>query len=115
MRISKFYLIGTVLFSLVSNAQISKGNWMMGGGASFSHNKNTSYGSTTESTVFAVAPNVGYFFIDKLAVGASGRLSFLFAKNDNSTHDPNNFTYGIGPFARYYFLETEKKSISFQK
>lgn len=91
-----------MLFSFVSNAQISKGNWMMGGAASFSHNKRTDATDTSELTSFDVAPNVGYFFIDKLAVGASGLFRYTF-ESDN-----NNFNYGIGPFVRYYFLEKEK-------
>lgn len=109
MKINKFYLLVTILFSLASNAQISKGNWMMGGGASFSHNQSTNNGNSTEGTVLAVSPNVGYFFIDKLAVGTSGELAFTFAKNSNSATDSNYFSYGIGPFVRYYFLEKEKE------
>jgi hypothetical protein len=108
MKINKFYLIAIILFSLASNAQITKGNWMMGGAAAFSHNKNTIYGKTSEGTVLSIAPNVGYFFIDKLAVGTSGRLTYTIAKNGDNLSDTNYFNYGIGPFVRYYFLEKEK-------
>lgn len=103
METRKFYLIVIMLFSLSSFAQITKGNWMMGGVASFSHNKYTDSMGTTEANSFSISPNVGYFFMDKLVVGASGLLSSTF---NNTGMDSTN--YGIGPFARYYFLDEEK-------
>lgn len=102
MKTNKLYLLVIILFSIISNAQIIKGNWMMGGAASFSHNKRTDYTGTSELTSLDVTPNVGYFFIDKLAVGASAIFRYVI------TDENNNFNYGIGPFVRYYFLEKEK-------
>ncbi|TRX36359.1 hypothetical protein [Flavobacterium restrictum] len=109
MKIIKLCLCLILLFSLTSNAQISKGNWMMGGSANFSHNKYTSGEYSTEGTILAISPNIGYFFIDKLAIGTLGELSLTFEKKANSSVNSNYFSYGIGPFIRYYFLEKEKE------
>ncbi|UCH13175.1 MAG: outer membrane beta-barrel protein [Bacteroidales bacterium] len=73
--------------------QTEKGNYLLGGGASasinFSNGSNTFY--------FALSPNMGYFIIDKLTIGASLPLS-LFAREGNTT-----INYGITPNLRYYF------------
>jgi hypothetical protein len=99
MKTSRLHLIAILLLGFYANAQITKGNWMMGGSAAFSYTKTSSPGYTDGGgTNFYVDPNVGYFFIDKLAIGAAVPLSF--SKGFNS--------YGFSPFVRYYFLEKEK-------
>ena len=100
MKINKILFIATLFVAFTSNAQIDKGNWMMGGGATFSSSKNKYEDTTSKSTGFQIRPIIGYFVIDKLAVGTSGELSFVSRLNNNS--------YGIGPFIRYYFLEKDK-------
>jgi hypothetical protein len=99
MKISKIYLTIMLLLSLNTNAQISKRNWMVGGGASFAHNKITSGGSTNESNSVRIYPNLGYFVIDKLAIGSFAQFG---------TETKTDAVFGIGPFVRYYFLEKEK-------
>ncbi len=84
-----------------SNAQITKGNWMMGGGASFGNYKNTSGGDTNESFRLGIYPNVGYFLIDKFVVGASAEFTTNFGSHSEDI-------YGIQPYIRYYFLNTDK-------
>ncbi len=54
-------------------------------------------------TTIRVSPNIGYFFIDKLAGGL--QLNLGYNKPNGNT---SNFGYGARPFARYYFLEPEK-------
>jgi hypothetical protein len=108
MKIGKLLLLaGILFFSTTLNAQILKGNWMMGGDATFSTNKETYPELTFKTTSFGVSPNVGYFIIDKLAIGSSARLSYVIEDN-STTERTNNFNYGIGPFVRYYFLKPEK-------
>jgi hypothetical protein len=99
MKRSRIFLIAVLFIAFASNAQITKGNWMMGGSASFGSGYSTINGiDSTVSTGFSIFPDVGYFVIDKLAVGANTNLQFL----------PSNIFYGFGPFIRYYFLEKEK-------
>ncbi len=92
----KLILICVLFCSLCvlnSFSQTEKGNYLLGGGASasidFSNGSNTFY--------LWFSPNMGYFIIDKLTIGASLPLSF------NSRENSRNFNYGITPFLRYYF------------
>lgn len=105
MKINNLLFVATFIFTIASNAQITKGNWMMGGGASFSNGKTTSGNTTSESTGFSISPNIGYFFIDKLSIGTAGQFNYTFDKGDAKTYSSNNFS----PFIRYYFLKTEKE------
>ena len=103
----------TTLFNFVllsGQAQITKYNWLVGGSANFSsstenlNNNNEKINSTT----LAILPNIGYFIVDKFAVGISSGVSLIQAKSNNVKS--NVTSYKIGPFARYYFLEAEKTS-----
>jgi hypothetical protein len=99
MKRSRIFLIAVLFIAFVSQAQITKANWMMGGNGGFTYAKTTSPGYTDSGgTTLYLNPNMGYFFIDKLAVGAS--VPLIFSKGFNS--------YGFAPFVRYYFLEKEK-------
>ena len=100
MKINKILIVTILFFSIVSSAQISKGIWMMGGSGSISNYKNTSNSLSQEGTNFNLFPNIGYFFIDKLATGASAQISL--------TTSSIGTVYGLTPFIRYYFLEKDK-------
>lgn len=102
MKINKILVVATLFLAMKSNAQISKGFWMMGGGGSFGNYKNTSGGTTSESFGLGIYPNVGYFLIDKFVVGTAGSLNTNFSSQSETT-------YGISPFVRYYFLKGDKQ------
>lgn len=78
-----------------SQSPISNGTYSVGGNISFSsilQNKDS------ESEIYlSFAPRLGYFFIDNLYTGMSLIYNYRSSNNNNSS------TYGIGPFARYYF------------
>jgi hypothetical protein len=97
-----FFIIFTA--TLTANAQITKGNWLVGGDASFFSNKSESElnGTISETSFLIISPNVGYFFIDKLAGGIDLRFSFV-----DPGKSVNSENYGFGPFLRYYFLKTD--------
>ncbi len=114
MKTIKILFLATLLFTMTTNAQITRGNWIAGGSGSFS--------STTHKTTYLneryekldksktlnelnISPNVGYFIIDKLVLGTSFNASFITQAND-SYNDQN---YSFGPFVRYYFLSSEKR------
>lgn len=105
MKINKILFLTTFFLTITSNAQITKGNWMMGGSANFGNYKTTSGGSSDESTNLNLYPNIGYFVIDKLALGTSGQFNYTIPK---SNENKSSISYGFSPFARYYFLEKEK-------
>jgi hypothetical protein len=82
-------LLMTLLVSAYVNAQTEKGDWMVGGGLSF---------NTTEgNTFFSLQPSAGHFFAKGFVAGAS--LGFSTSKFG----DERSTSWGIGPFARYYF------------
>lgn len=104
-------LLVFISFILVFNAncQISKGNWLVGGNASFSLSKTeSSTVSNTSRIFFQVQPNVGYFFINKFAAGIKGLVQHQKVKFGSSPDTKQAF-YAIGPFVRYYFLPMENQ------
>jgi hypothetical protein len=111
-----FAVFSFLLCSNVSNSQIVKKNWLIGGNGSFSQSSNF-IGAINEykSTVIALSPNFGYFLVDKLAVGT--RISASFIKNDPvSTSGVTGAVRGktqfvsLGPFTRYYFLNSNNRT-----
>jgi hypothetical protein len=105
MKIKKILVAATLLITFASNAQIDKGNWMMGGSGRFGNYKTTNSDESFNTTQIGINPNIGYFIIDKLAVGTSAQFSFTFFSNDSSIYK----AYIISPFLRYYFFESDKK------
>lgn len=105
MKINKILFIATLLITFTSNAQIDKGNWLMGGSGSFGNYKIRNGDDSFKSTQIAINPNIGYFIIDKLAFGISAQLNFSFYTDGSPTYK----SYNISPFLRYYFFENEKK------
>lgn len=81
----------------LSNAQLQKGNYMVGGelaAANFGLNDGGGYN-------FQVTPQAAFFVQDNWAVGPYVRLGFSGA--DSVTR----FTYGVGALSRYYFSPGE--------
>ena len=99
-----FLLIIAVCFLIKNaNSQITKGNWLVGGSASFSSLKSSSTATLQfKQTNIQITPLVGYFLMDKFAVGLNPSLTY------GSNNLANNSTIiTIGPFVRYYFLKPE--------
>lgn len=107
MKIIKLLFSAILFCSLYSNAQITKGSWMIGGTGNITsyENKNIQNGNDVgdKGNTISIAPNIGYFFINNLALGTTGSLSFT---NSNRYESHN---YGFGPFIRYYFLKEDKR------
>ena len=107
MKTLFFFLI--LATSLSTNAQITKGNWLVGGSGSFSsiiaESKN-SMGEEieTHSSGLQINPNIGYFLADKFVAGLD--LGINLANSQGP--DNSNWSLGFGPFVRYYFLKPEK-------
>ncbi|MFZ6023976.1 MAG: hypothetical protein ACOYVG_05915 [Bacteroidota bacterium] len=98
-------LLTTILLSLNSNSQITKSNWILGGVISYASTNNNSenYGVPLTTYNLQVKPNVGYFFIDKLAAGIKIGVDTKGAKGG-----PSDTDFNLGPFFRYYLLNPEK-------
>jgi hypothetical protein len=82
------------------SAQINKGQWLVGGNASFESQKH----GEAKATSFTFSPNAGYFFANKFAAGLRVDLQSVKPKDvDAST------SFVLAPFARYYFLPAAEK------
>jgi hypothetical protein len=95
-------IIAVLSLSALTQAQTSKGYYLIGGGAGFSSAKTGSGPSTTN---IAFSPNVGYFVKDNLAFG--GRLGVSSAKTGDAAATTN---LSFSPFARYYFVSIGSKA-----
>lgn len=91
-------VMGIGLFS-TANAQIQKGNWMVGGnllGADFGLNTGAGYN-------IQLQPKGAYFIEDNLALGGYVNLGIFGAKGSSTTYN-----YGVGALGRYYLNPGEK-------
>ena len=79
------------------NAQTDKGDWIVGGRVDLNTGEN--------STAIRFNPGAGVFVIDNLAIG--GNFGIDYAKSG----DLKTTTFGIGPFARYYFTKSNAKPL----
>ncbi len=121
--IMKKMILSFLLFAsaLTAKSQLEKNTWLVGGSAYFYLSKRDYTSSVTSNgngyskeLNLTMSPNIGYFLIDKLAVGV--RPYFSWGKGEFFPSDPTSSggssdskRYGIGPIARYYFLDKEKQ------
>lgn len=91
-----------------SYGQLTKGNWLVGGYARFTKQKQKLLNSDVNSFVANISPNVGYFFADKFAAGVRPGVGF-FRSNSRGVIQKST-TLGVGPFVRYYFLSVENRT-----
>ena len=98
LRMKKIiFLVLVIVFSNQVTAQIEKGHWLVGGNVNWT----TSFNSYGDSTVIKIMPDVGYFFLDKLAGGLKINHTIVIPSHDSSS----SFSYfGFSPFLRYYIL-----------
>jgi hypothetical protein len=54
-----------------------------------------------------IAPDIGYFLIDKFAVGL--RPGLAFSNSDVPSAKVKSITYTFAPFVRYYFLRKDNR------
>ncbi|NCI49818.1 porin family protein [Sediminibacterium roseum] len=110
-RFTHFFVFSLFFFTIPStiNAQLGKGNWLIGGNASFS---NTSYtGSSVPNynqSYLQISPAAGLFLGEKLAVGLRPGYSHVYTNTGSSKTSADIFN--IGPFLRYYFLEAANRT-----
>ncbi|WP_452222913.1 hypothetical protein [Lacinutrix chionoecetis] len=98
MKTFKLFLLIAFISTNV-NAQLDKGNWLVGGSGEYSSQNSTfDDGSDTKIDRITIKPNIGYFIKEKFALGAT--LGY--------TNQSIFTTYGVGLFSRYYFLKPEK-------
>jgi hypothetical protein len=104
-----------LFFASVANAQLTKGNWLVGGTGTFYQYNGTyttpSFSDKMKFTEITIQASVGYFITDKIAAGLRPFFSLNKGKSvdqNGSLFLTNTKKYGIGPFGRYYFLKIDK-------
>ena len=110
INMKTFFFCIVFVISLSLNAQITKGNWLVGGSGSFGTSYATSEDSfgndiEGEATGLQLRPNIGYFFGNRFAAGIEVDLNFANSPGLNNS----NWAAGLGPFARYYFLGVKNR------
>src|SRR5687767_3997835 len=85
-------LLCSLFFLTPSYAQTGKGSMLLGG------NGGLRFDSENSQNIFNayLSPRIGFFVIDKLALGISLPLSI------STSDDFENSSIGISPFIRYY-------------
>src|ERR1041385_4037249 len=99
-----------LMTTLISNAQLFKGNTFVGGTitSTFSTNVNTTNASKTTNSNFSIQPSFGYFISSKLALGVGlgysySRYNFQYYLDPYNPNGVNRTNlYSITPFARYF-------------
>jgi hypothetical protein len=94
-HIGILFVVFSISLGAGVHAQTEKGDWLIGGILDL----NTS----SENTNFEFSPNAGYFVINNLAIGANMQISYDKLGNLEVS------SFGIGPFARYYFTDAKIK------
>ena len=87
------------------NGGFAKGDVFVSGAVTFGSSKTGAF----KVNAFEIAPKVGYFVTENIAVGASVGLQSL--KFDNGSADATNSGLGLGAFGRYYFTPANKFSL----
>lgn len=83
----------------------AKGDVFVSGAVTFGSSKTGDF----KANAFEIAPKVGYFVTENIAVGAS--VGFQSLKFDNGAADATNSGLGLGAFGRYYFTPADKFSL----
>lgn len=103
-----------VFFAKLSSAQITKGNWLLGGNIAYDRTKPKEFSNGIKVIYgqFDGTVNAGYFVVNKFGPGIRlntqiGRSKYLQENGDKQILVQRNV--GFGPFLRYYILAPEKK------
>lgn len=110
------------IIPFISQAQINKGNWLVGGilGGNYSEGedfRNARIEETTTKEVNLIG-QVGYFPIKKLAIGLNAQYTASTEKLSITSFFPSSFSQSFetsdniiaaGPFVRYYLLSPDQK------
>lgn len=109
----KLLLAGAVALFGLSNAQMTKGDWVISGDTGVGFNNVTTTIKVGDQSVegpkvntFSISPSVGYFVIDKLAVGIE--LGYINATTKYQGLKSKTSSFSVMPTATYYFTNSSK-------
>ncbi len=114
-------MLHSFFITLLSSAQINKGNWLVGGIVGGSYTKAKEFKSIyTEETISRTINFIGqfaYFPVKKLAIGLNTQFTsasdqYLITstfQSPNQRYETSDKIFATGPFLRYYLLSPESK------
>lgn len=104
----KVLLFGAVALFGTMSAQTEKGSWVIGGSTTLGFNNvSTKYSEGNQSykdpkvSTFTITPSVGYFVVDKFAVGLDLGYTSITSKDED--YKVSVSTTSIIPTGTYYF------------
>ncbi len=119
MKKTILFFIFSFLFLLNLNAQVKRGNWLIGGTGYFTVNNskytvvpqntgsNNIYNQEAVNKNFYLGGNISYFLSDRFTIGISPNFTYNVVKDKNSlssTSTSNETIISLGILSRYYFL-----------
>lgn len=104
-------IIAISIAALNSNAQTEAGKIILGGAVQYNSSKNK--GPESKISALFIAPNVGYFVADNLAIGIS--IGYQWGKNEQDVEQVgyqnyriHNRAWNISPYVRHYTAFSEQ-------
>lgn len=106
-------MAGAIALFGLANAQMTKGNWVVSGNTGAGFNSVTTTFKAEglsedgpKASTFSITPSVGYFVMDKLAVGIDLGYTTNTTKYEGSKSTVSSFS--VMPNATYYFANGSK-------
>jgi hypothetical protein len=91
---------------------LKKKNFYFGGGTNLNFDNRVSDSFEYQRSMYSISPNIGYFILDRFAIGVKPFFSKTFSKlnsfSENDTFEFHSdqssvrYSYGISPSVRYY-------------
>jgi hypothetical protein len=98
-----FYLLAAGLFTVcIANAQIKKGDILLGGNVNFNTSNVKPAGSGSDLTSFTIVPSIARAVKDDLVVGLNLAYTHSRSKYGSPTSISTSDSYGLGVFVRKY-------------
>ena len=128
----KIFSLGIILFLHIQLifAQLEKNTWLLGGNFNINQQKatgfsyipifdnseskyiNKGFNTTSTSSIINFNTNIGYFVMDKLAIGLNLGINYFKDSTEYIGYyllNPKKLRIDYGIFVRYYVLNKEKK------
>ena len=100
--------LGILFIHACANCQITKGNWLVGGNIGFtSTNFKSDAGSKSVAFDLNIAPNVGYFIVNRFSAGIKSDIEKSGYRAPGTSVSSTYIDFNLGPFIRYYLLPQE--------
>lgn len=99
-------LLASILLANYAQGQLAKGTWMIGGNAALTTYNTHSPLSTQNETSILITPAIGYFVMEKFAVGINPIYGLDAFKTNYIRYTTKQY-YALGPFVRYYLLPAD--------